>query len=464
MTSVPSRLLPLNGNNFVLSIGILLAIYSCGTTKKTTAPPTTTPTTEVEKVRVYDPASGKYVLVPRDAVKVDTIKWTEDNVDPVVVEKVKETNTDTPIKKSRYDVSLLLPLNSMNYPDLESQIDPKLVRFMQYYGGLRIAAKEIERLGLPVTFHSFDTESTISKLNEILKDPAVRAADVIIGPYDKENVETVAAYGLLNDKLVISPWLPAFNLESNNPNFIQMVPGLSNNADAIMKYAGEAFRNRKIFLVARNNPTEINRLLMFKKNPAIKTEDLIIDDSSIDLAKTNLSFLLDDPDGTVFIMPYYSRSDEQFVSSFMRKLVADKGTKDVIVFGFPQWTGFNGLNPNYMESLSVHISSPTYLNTSSSEYRAFREEFYTTFYTMPDNQAYQAYDLLMWVARRLVEGGRKGPLNAATSEFGIISGYDLKPVFPSESKVGMDKKTPLYYENSKLRILKYINQDFELVR
>ncbi len=463
MTSVPSRLLPLNGNNLVISFWIVLAIWSCGTTKKTTVPPTTSPGSEVEKVRIYDPASGKYILVPRDAVKVDTVKWTEAKVAPVVDDKVAETTPPTPIKKSRYDVSLLLPLNSMNYPDLENQIDPKLVRFMQFYGGLRIAAAEIQRLGLPVTFHSYDTESTVSKLNEILKEPPVRAADVIIGPYDKENLETVAAYGLLNEKLVVSPWLPAFSLETNNPYFIQMVPGQSTNADAIMKYAGEAFSKRKIFLVARNNPAEINRLLLFKKNSAIITEDLIIDDASIDLAKTNLAFLLDDPDGTVFIMPYYSRSDEQFVSSFLRKLVADKGTKDVIVFGFPQWTGFNSLNPNYMESLSVHISSPTYLNTSNAYYRKFRDEFYTTYYTMPDNQAYQAYDLLMWVARRLVDGGKLGLIHSTASEFGIISGYDINPLYP-DTKIDMDRKTPLYYENSKLRILKYVNLDFELVR
>src|SRR5690349_10277805 len=110
MTSVPSRLLPLNGNNLIVSLGILLAIWSCGTTKKTTTPPSTTPTTEVEKVRIYDPASGKYILVPRDAVKVDTVKWTEDKVDPVVDEKVEQPATETPIKKARYNVSLLLPM------------------------------------------------------------------------------------------------------------------------------------------------------------------------------------------------------------------------------------------------------------------------------------------------------------------------------------------------------------------
>ncbi|MDQ3015247.1 MAG: ABC transporter substrate-binding protein [Bacteroidota bacterium] len=461
MTSVPNRLLPLNGNNVILCLLLLLSLCSCGTTKTTTKPPPAPTTTDADKVRIYDPASGKYILVPRDAVKVDTIKWTEETTTPVIVHK-SET-PEMPDKKSSYEVSLFLPLNSLNYPEFYGQVDQKLLRFMQYYGGMRIAAQEIERSGLPITFHSYDTESSYLKITEILKDPQVRKADVIIGPYDKENIEAVASFGLLNEKIVISPWLPAFSVDKNNPYFLQMVPGLNSNAAAIMKYAGEAFRNKKIFLVARNNPAEIHRLQMFKKNPAIKTEDLIIDDASIDLAKTNLSFLLDDPDGTVFIMPYYAKSDEQFVSNFLRKLHADKGTKNVIVFGLPQWTGFSSLNSNYLESLAVHISSPTYVDTSNPAYRSFRDKFYRTYFTMPDNQAYQGYDMMMWVARQLVEGGMKGLVNRE-SNFGIISGYDLQPIYAAETTSPIDKKTPMYYENGKLRILKYVNQDFELVR
>ncbi|HUR32021.1 MAG TPA: hypothetical protein VMZ69_11365, partial [Saprospiraceae bacterium] len=204
-------------------------------------------------------------------------------------------------------------------------------------------------------------------------------------------------------------------------------------------------------------------LTLFKKNPKVRTEDLIIDDTSIELAKTNLSFLLDDPDGTVFVLPYYSKQDENFINAFMRKLHADKGTKDVIVFGMPQWTGFNSLSPNYMESLSVHISSPSYVNTHHSAYHNFRNKFFHQYFTMPDNQAYLGYDLLMWIAKTLVKEGPSGLIKGMpTEDFGLASGFVLKPVFKEGIKKG-EMKTPLYYENSKVRILEYRDQDFGLV-
>lgn len=464
MISVPNLLQRLNGSNLI-GIGLLLVLLvSCSAPKSATKDSASNKpsSTDEDKVRVYDPASGKYVLVPRDAVRTDTIKWTEDKTDPILTDKTDDQGT--PEKKNKYEISLLLPLNSLAYPQLEGQLDGKLVRFMQYYGGMKIAAEEIKQNGWPITINAFDTEISLSSLNEILKDPAVKRSDILIGPYDRENIESVANFGMLNKKMVISPFLPAFSIDNNNPYFIQTIPGLSKNAEAIMNYIGEVLNDRKIYLVARNNPNEIQRLQSFKKNKRVVTEDLIIDDASIDLAKTDLAFLLEDPQGTVFVMPYYSRNDEQFVSSFLRKLHADKGTKDVIVFGLPQWTSFNSLNPNYMESMNVHISSPTYLNTNNSSYRSFRDKFFKTYFALPDNMAYQGYDLLMWVAKRLMESGVDGLTLQTPTSFGIVSGYELEPVYPANALHPSDKKTPLYYENKKIHILKYVNQDYELAR
>ena len=439
-------------------------MIACSTPKKAVKKPAEPDVTvkDDDKVRVYDPATGTYILVPRDAVKVDTMKWTEEKTDPLVTDQDKDT--DTPDKKSEYEVSLLIPLNSLEYTSLDGYLDPKLVRFLQYYGGMRIAAEEIREAGLPINFHSFDTENSISQINAILSDRTVRESDIIIGPYDKEYLERVAAFGEEHEKFVISPWLPAFNIDEENPFFIQVVPGLETHAQAIMNYMQSAFDDKKIFLVSRNNPAEIQRLALFKNNPGVRTEDLIIDDESIDLAETNLSFLLDDPDGTVFMMPYYSRQDENFVNSFMRKLHADKGTKEVIVFGLPQWTGFNNLNSNYMESLNVHISSPTYVDRHHASYRSFRNKFFQQYFTMPDNQAYQGYDLLKWLAGSVAKNGLEGLIqDAPSSTFGVSTGFNMKPVYREGSHSVTEMKTPLYYENSKVRILAFRDQDFELV-
>lgn len=462
MISVQNRLLRLNGSRSVISCLFLLSLLACHTTKHTIKKEPPVPPKTEDKVRVYDPATGTYVLVPRDAVKVDTVRWTEDPSVPIIADK--DVKVIHPEKKIKYDISLLIPFNTDQYVSFGNQTDPKLVRFLQYYAGVQMASAEFDELGFPIAVHTYDTQTSMTALNSILKEFSVKNSDVIIGPYDKENIEAVAEFGLAHEKIVVSPWLPAFSTEKENPFFIQVVPGLASHAEAIMHYIQEDLKGEKVYLVARNNPGEINRLQFFKKNTKVKTNDLIIDDTSMDLHRTNLSALLTDQ-GTIFILPYYSRTDESFVNSFMRKLHADKGTKEVIVFGLPQWTGFNNLNPNYMESLAVHISSPTFVDVEHPFYHEFRERFFDVYHTLPDQQAFIGYDLMHWIGKTLAQEGPAGLTGSSMSvHLGMVSGFDIKPVYNTDGLNTSEMKTPLYYENSRIRILKYINQDFTIER
>ena len=118
-----------------------------------------------------------------------------------------------------------------------------------------------------------------------------------------------------------------------------------------------------------------------------------------------------------------------------------------------------------MESLAVHISSSTFVDADNPRYHDFRDRFYKEFHTIPDQHAYMGYDLLNWLGKTLTMQGKSGLLGGQYLPYtGISSGFDIKPVFKSELKNGAEMKVPLYYENSKVRILKYENQDFILVR
>ena len=83
---------------------------------------------------------------------------------------------------------------------------------------------------------------------------------------------------------------------------------------------------------------------------------------------------------------------------------------------------------------------------------------------MPDNQAYQGYDLVMWLAKTITKEGPAGLINGAAADFGLALGFQLKPVYREGVTKPSEMRTPLYYENSKVRILEFRDQDFELVR
>ncbi len=132
------------------------------------------------------------------------------------------------------------------------------------------------------------------------------------------------------------------------------------------------WHGKKVYVVSRDNPVERNRIQLFTKGGTVSVEELVIKDSSPDLVNTNLHALMSDDAGTIFIMPYFAKTDETFVNSFLRKLHADKDTREAIVFGLPQWVGYTNLNANYMESLSLHLSISSFIDVASPEYSALQ--------------------------------------------------------------------------------------------
>jgi ABC-type branched-subunit amino acid transport system substrate-binding protein len=463
MTSAPNRLLRLSGNRNLLVWMFMLALIACAGPKHVVHNPPSKeqpiPPKE-EQVKVFDPVTGTYVLVPRSAVKVDTIKWTEDTKSPIITDNVPEP--EKPSKKNSFQISLLMPF-SLSTEEEGDNFDGKINRFLQYYGGVQLAMSEVDSAGYKIALHTYDVDGTLAQTQSTLNDPSIKNSDVIVGPYDKEEIEAVASYGLKNETMVVSPWLPAFNVAEENPFFIQVNPGLSSHAEAIMSFIAANWPNKKVFLVARDNTSEINRLNLFKKSNQLNTEDLIIKDDSPELARTDLQQLLRD-EGTIFILPYYAKADEGFVNSFLRKLHADKELKEVMVFGMPQWLSFSNLNPNYMESLSVHISVSTYIDPDHPQYDAFKQKYFNRFHVIPDLQAYLGYDLIKWLSTTLVTAGKDGMIGPSSVwPSGIASGFDIKPVYKNNSSASSSEmKTPLYYENTLIRILKYEGQDFHL--
>ncbi|MDZ4747800.1 MAG: hypothetical protein SH808_04890 [Saprospiraceae bacterium] len=465
MISAPNHRQPLNGSNVLLLCLVICAICSCSTPKRAVVkpPPQVEPTvTTRDDVPQYDPNTDAVILVPRDAIMTDTIEWTEDKTPPIVTDAV--IRPDKPVKEGNAEIALLIPFNALNADLFSDHQDPKLNRFIQYYAGVRMAMDRIDSIGLPVKVSTFDADAGAVTLPKLTAKTEVKNADVIIGPYEKKDLESLASFGLQNEIMVVSPWLPAFTMDSTNPFLIQLYPGLSTHAQAITEYIRDKMHDKKVYVVMRDNPVERNRAEMFTKTKGLEAEELLIKDASPEMLNTNLHALMSDERGTIFILPYFLKTEETFVSAFMRKLHADKDTREAIVFGLPQWVGYNNLNANYMESLSLHLSISSFIDVASPDYQYFKASFYRKFHTIPDLNASLGYDLMMWLAKSLTDHGQEGLIGQMDPDaYGLASGFDIKPVYKNTTGSATEMNVPLYYENRRIRILQYKDQDFSLV-
>ena len=162
----------MSGSRIVLACLWSSVILSCSAPRQATTIPPKETFPEEEKIKVYDPKTDSEILVPRDAVKVDTIEWKKDPTPPIVTESI--IIKDKPAKKAMYDVAFLMPFNAVNAELFGDQLDPKLNRFIQYYAGITLAQQRIDSAGIALKVQSFDVSAATSSITKIIENPDLK--------------------------------------------------------------------------------------------------------------------------------------------------------------------------------------------------------------------------------------------------------------------------------------------------
>jgi hypothetical protein len=421
---------------------------------------------------VYDPATDTYVVKPAQPA-VDTIAWTPSGRPPAVQDETFQTPADSlAVPGSKPDAPVIKPSTAGDFPrvvtvrlalPLETGLnagqapDARQTRFMQYYAGLRMALDETFGGTRGIDWQIIPSD----RLRSLPEDRDAGTPHILVGPYDRDSIESWLSRMAGRNALLISPWLPAFSPKAPSPQLIQLTPGLERHAVAIMDFIRETMPGQRVVLVGRDIPAEKSRLGLFSAHAGeLDLHEFIVPDKRGALEGLNLAGELSKA-GTVFILPLFARQDEAFVTGFLRKLSAEKGEMPVTVFGMPQWTGFSGLNTGHMEGLNLHLSQPAWPSADPETMKAFREKFYQRYKTVPDINACQGYDLGRWMSETLERRGRGGLTSDARPwADGLCSGFDIRPV-PVPGHAAGDVMS---YENASIRIIRFRYQDFETVR
>lgn len=514
MTSVPNHQ-PLSSGNksafLALAALLVLFVSSCDALKPAdpTAP---TPRAEAENDsgdsdeldpiqsrRVYDPETGTWVYVqnaPTD--KMDTLRWTtvpEDRNPPIVEDgsatytpppgttpvtdpaagnPVSQTGT-TPTGSrllSAYNVEFALPFLTNRYLGSEDKVDPNSLWALHFYSGAKMALDELRgesQVGFNVSVQ--DTKAQPETVKLMTTKPEFTGAHLVLGPYLKANVTTLAEAARGRETVLISPYSAAGGITTNNPNYVQVNPTLETHLRALIRHAYQTQNAERIVLVTGTDPAQKTRLGYIQDEYKILTGNAEIEpleEIAVDIndATVNLRQYLGGRRKTVFIVPIYE--DETFVANFLRLLY--NGTRDdfgrgVAVYGMPQWQDYTRINFDYYEGTNVHISSSVFIDKLDPSVRAFRRNFYERFATLPRDEAYVGYDVTRYFLRMAAENGTRFQYALeANPEDLLHTKFRFEPVavVPAGS-TNFEQATLDRFENKFVNILQFRDYGFKRV-
>lgn len=391
---------------------------------------------------------------PAQNTPIDTIRWAApaNPKPPIGTQPTQPTRPPSSGLGDTYTIGLLMPF--LTNQASGNTVPDRSRLALQFYAGAKIALQEIsetEQINLIVDV--YDTQSNDADFLQVMNTPRLQKADVFIGPVRNSHVEAFANWTKRNRKILVSPETPTSELTTQNPDFIQTNPSLRAHCEAITQYVLNSHRADAVTLVCKEK--EADRLPYFhqaNRSGTLFTE-LMVPDAALNFDKVDLKKHLKPGRTSVFILPTWASQD--FVMAFLRKLKDVKGSAKVEVYGMPQWKNYDGIDPEYLASMNVHISSASYLDYSLPQIKTFQQKFYEATGTLPDEEAFNGYDVTLFTGKMLRRYGLSFPEKLHYETFrGLRSDFRFSRIFVS-GNVDDGRNRPDYLENTFVHILKF---------
>ncbi len=427
--------------------------------------------------------------------RVDTIQWTKPigEASPISSDGISYTNgnsttnntddpnTDDPSTNvdpidignspqyDAYNVAVLLPFMTDRFNIESGKVYERSKIALQLYGGMKLAAKELENEGVNLSLDVMDTRASESTVISLLESSAVQNAHLIIGPVRKNNVVRAATFAKKEKTPFVSPLSPSMGLSDENPYYLQLSPSLKSHCEAITRHIRERYETEQVVLVCRDKSAEKKRLQYFhdanfliegKVNNDLRFREYIITGDETTFNDIDVTNYLSLDKKTVFVVP--SWSSESFVNAFLRVVRIAKTTHDVVVYGMPQWMKYNRISYDYYEDLEVHVSSDTYIDLRDNNVKNFRRSYFDTYGELPDENAYLGYDMLKYFALQLKDNGSQFQRTIDQSPQQMLhTKFSFEPISTQKQTTGTEDFTIDQYENTHVNILKYKNYFFQ---
>lgn len=503
MISVPNRPLLSSGNKLIFFLVLAILTSACDLFKKLEVDEDNR---EEEKEtlddlqgrKVYDPETGTYIYAPDNILtaKMDTIRWQDVPVNPEQIITTEGAIIDlegeriTVLREneigsqflSAYNVSVVLPFMTHRFDPNSLEINRSSLTTLNFYGGVQMALDELDSEGIKLNVQTFDSQYSESVIYNLLRtNLEFGNSHLILGAFKTDNVRLIADYVKQTGQVYVSPYSAASSLSRSNQYYIQANPTLETHCKAITRHARRDYRPDQIVVIGRDRPNdrkvveyfqEENFAILGERDEERQLQEYIIANDE-DFEQIDVFPLLELQDTTVFIIPSWQ---EPFVYSLLRKidLARRMGSapgevleeyRHVVVYGMPQWANFELIDFEYYEKLNVHISSPTFIDPIQTDVKFFRSRFFDRFGTVPTDQAFIGYDLMLYMGRMLHKHGTKFQYSLDREMYrGLHTTFDFNKVtlYNSGSTFDTENLPIEQFENKYVNILRFQDYFFQL--
>jgi ABC-type branched-subunit amino acid transport system substrate-binding protein len=448
MISVLNRLQLLSGNKLAICCCVLVLLAGCNTQKRAVNTNNTRPTTT------------KPTTTTKTNTKVKEVEWT-------IVDQEKNPPIGAPTvikaeKQANYTISLFVPFagNTANSSDFSSK-ESQSYKFVSYYAGAKMAAEDAD-IKSSVKVEVFDTGA--NSIQNILASAQVKSSNVIVGPYDTQELKTVAQFALNNKITHISPWKSSKSIAEANPYHVQTRPSLLSHYEKLVSDAKAKFPGYQIIVLGTDSSSDKKRMeyiVEVGKSFGKQIEQYTVNQDSLMIGETAFDDILLKNKNSVVLIPNWSSEDESFIYGCVRKLRVEKGEQNVVVYGMPIMMDTDKITYDFHSNLNIHVVRSEFMDLATAKAQELRRRFYDEYKAFPTTDLYEGYDMMTYVLNNLETYGKNFQSKLGKDNYHYLqTDFDIVAVSKDGSDNFKSADNIKYYENKALKVVQFKDGKF----
>ena len=277
------------------------------------------------------------------------------------------------------NVAVLLPLQ------VESSANPQ---FLEFYQGFLLALGELKGIGVSAQVDVFNTGRSETEVQAILRDPALRKADLIIGPVYDDCFAPAARFAESNGIPIVSPLGSIDGIET--PAAFQVFPASSTKNEKLRE---ELSGDKNVIVISASS---VDQELKQEIEPLLPSSVHRINHSSR-LAGEVEKLLSGDQENILVVLSSSEIATDEIlarISSVQNNLTARSIKSPVIkVIGSSKWARYQNVDRSLYFKLNVRYVTSYHADRGNARVQDFDRRYVSEFGSLPSQYAYRGYDV-----------------------------------------------------------------------
>lgn len=301
-------------------------------------------------------------------------------------------------------------------------------KYLSLYEGILIALDSLEKEGLKARVTVLDAGYDPVETQKLLKNSALRNADLIIALAFSRNFALVADFAKKHEIPVINVMSKKDEIVAGNPFVIRAYPSSDYQTERIIDVLKQCPQRQNIILLRSNNyqHQKVYENLKSSISTHIASGELPVGSRVTTIGDT-VSLLTKALKYSYHNYIIALSENEAFSINVLRNLHNLKDTLRYSIIGLPSWDNMKNIENQLIINNDLHLVTPWFVDYTSPTVQGFVSKYRDRFNGEPDDLAMTGFDM-MWFAGHalMLEGKNFLPCLENIRINGLLSQYQFR--------------------------------------